>query len=69
MADKASTSGERLHLDLSKLMVKANASENLTINCDNWKILVCKVTGKKSSDFTTTKSNMVECTCKLLLKA
>ena len=35
----------------------------MTINCDNWKVLVCKATGKKWCDFTVTKSDMVEHTC------
>jgi hypothetical protein len=47
--------GHRLYLDLSKITIKMEASSNTTINRDNWKILVCKATGKKWSDFTVTK--------------
>jgi hypothetical protein len=48
--------------------VKSRTSENVTINRDNWKVLVCKATGKKCSDFTVTKSDMVEHICKHLHK-
>ena len=61
---KANVPWHRLYLDLSKVTVKSGSSENVTINCDNWKVLVCKATGKKWSDFTITKSDMVESTCK-----
>ena len=40
------------------------AAKDATINRDNWKVLVCKATGKKWSDFTVTKSDMVEWSCK-----
>lgn len=43
-------------------------SANVTINHDNWKILVCEATGKKWNDFTVTKSDMVEHTCEHLNK-
>ena len=49
-----------MYLDLSKVTVKSGASEDATINCDNWKVMVCKATGKKWSDFTVTKGKMVE---------
>jgi hypothetical protein len=65
---KADVHGHRLYLDLSKVTVKSGTSVNVTINCDNWKVLVCKATGKKWSNFTVTKSDMVERTCKHLHK-
>ena len=60
---KAVVPGHRLYLDLSKLTDKSGTLENVTINHDNWKVLVCKATGKKWSDFTVMKSDMVECSC------
>jgi hypothetical protein len=66
---KADVPGHRLYLDLSKVMVKSGISENVTINRDNWKVLVCKVTWKKWSDFTLMKRDMVEHTCKHLHKS
>ena len=50
------------------MTVKSGTSENVTINRDNWKVLVCEATGKKWSDFTVTKSDMVERTCEHLHK-
>ena len=64
MTPKDDVPGHRLYLDLSKVTVKSGASENVTINHDNWKVLVCKTTGKEWSDFTITKSDMVERTFK-----
>ena len=67
--EKTSTPGHRLYLDLSKVTVKSKGtSENTTINHDNWKVMVCEATGKKWSDFTVTKSEMVERTCEHLKK-
>ena len=66
---KADVPGHRLYLDLSKVTVKSGTSENVTINRDSWKVLVCKATGKKWSDFTVTKSDMVEHTCEHLHKS
>ena len=60
--------GHRLCLDLSKVTVKSGTSENETFNHDNWKVLVCEATGKKWSDFTVTKSDMMDCTCEHLRK-
>jgi hypothetical protein len=60
---KADIPGHRLYLDLSKVTVKSGTFENVTINCDNWKVLVCKARGKKWSDFTVIKSDMVERIC------
>jgi len=51
---KADVPGHRLYLDLSKVMVKSGTSENVTINRDNSKVLVCEATGKKWSNFTIT---------------
>jgi hypothetical protein len=65
---KADVPGHRLYLDLSKAMVKSGTSENVTINHDNWKVLVCEAIGKKWSNFTVTKSDMVEHTCEHLHK-
>ncbi len=62
-AEKANVPGHRLYLDLSKVTVKLDTPENVTINQDNWKVLVCKATGKKWSNFTLTESDMVERTC------
>jgi hypothetical protein len=68
IAQKAEVPGHRLYLDLSKVMIKSGTSENMTPNRDNWKVLLCKATGKKWSDFTVTKSDMVERACKPLHK-
>ena len=57
-----------MYLDLSKVTVKSSATENVEINIDNWKGMVCKATGKKWSDFTVTKSEMVKRTCEHLNK-
>ena len=46
VADKAMILGQKLNLDLLKFPVKSRVSANVTINHDNWKILVCKATGK-----------------------
>lgn len=40
----------------------------VTINLDNWKVLVGKATGKKWNDFTITTWYMVEHTCEFLNK-
>ncbi len=68
MAQKATVLRHHLYLDLLKVTVKSDTPESMTINCDNWKILVCKAPGKKWSDFTQTKSDMVERTCEHLHK-
>ncbi len=47
---------------------QVDTPENATINQNNWKVLVCKATGKKWSNFTQTKSDMVERTCERLHK-
>jgi hypothetical protein len=65
---KTEVPGHRLYLDLSKVTVKSGTSINVTINSDNWKVLVCKATGKKWSDFTVMKSDMLERTCEHLHK-
>lgn len=65
-AQKTDVPGHRLYIDLSKVTVKS--LENATINYDNWKVIMCEVTEKKQSDFTVTKSGMVEQTCKHLNK-
>ena len=63
VAPKADVPGHRLYLDLSKVTVKSETSENVSINRDNWKVLVCEATGKKWSDFTVTRSESVERSC------
>ena len=68
VTEKASVPGHRLYLDLSKVTVKSGTSKNATINQDNWKVMVCEATGKKWSDFTVTKSDMVERTWEHLNK-
>ena len=68
ICEKAEWSGHRIYLDLSKVTLKSSASEDVTINRENWKIMVCKATGKKWSDFTVTKGEMVERTCEHLNK-
>ena len=65
---KTDIPGHKIYLDLSKVMIKTEASLDTTISRDNWKVLVCEVTGKKWSDFTVTKSEMVEHTCEHLYK-
>ena len=60
---KADVPRHRLYLDLSKVTVTSGTSKNVSINHDNWKVLVCKATGKKWSDFTVTKGDMVEHSC------
>jgi hypothetical protein len=65
---KTDVPGHRIYLDLSKITIKTEASSDTTINRDNWKVLVCEATGKKWSDFTVTKSEMVERTCEHLNK-
>ena len=49
-APKSEVPGQRLYLDLSKVTVKSVTSENTTINCDNWRVIVCEATGKKWSN-------------------
>ena len=39
-------SGHRLYLDLSKVGIKFGTSNNIVINWDNWKVMVCKGTAK-----------------------
>ncbi len=68
MAKKATVPGHHLYLDLLKVTVKTGLPESMTINCNNWKILVCKATSKKWSDFTPMKGDMVERTCEHLNK-
>ena len=63
VAPKAEIPGHRLYLDLSKVTVKFGTLENIKINLDNWKVQVCEATGKKWSNFTVTKSDMVEQSC------
>ena len=64
---KATKPGERVYLDLSKVTV-AGDNGVLELNRKNWKLMVDECTGKKFSEFTETKSGMVEPTCELLNK-
>jgi hypothetical protein len=68
VAQKTNVPGHMLYIELLKVGVKSRISKNVTINHDNWKVIVCKVTGKKWSDFTVTKSGMVKRTCDHLHK-
>ena len=67
-AKTATVPGHILYLDLSKVTVKSDTPENARINQDNQKVLVCESTGKKWSNFTQIKSDMVERTCEHLHK-
>ena len=55
-------------MDLLKVTVKSGTSENVSIDHDNLKVVVCKATGRRWSDFTEKKSGMVEHTCEHLHK-
>ena len=68
MAKKATALGHFVYLDLSKVTVKSETPESVTINRDNWKILVCEATGKTWSDFTQMKRILVERTCEHINK-
>ena len=57
-----------MYIDLFKVTEMSGTSENAIISQDNWKVVVCKVTGKKLSNFTVTKSDMVEHTYEHLNK-
>ena len=46
VAKKATIPGHHLYLDLSKVTVKSSTPESMTINHDNWNILVCKLLGR-----------------------
>ena len=45
VTDKAAVPS-RLYLDLSKVTVNSGTSENVTINQDNWDVMVCEASGK-----------------------
>ena len=47
VTEKATVLGHRLYLDLSKVTIKSGTSKIVTINQDNWKVMVCEATGKK----------------------
>ena len=67
-SEKSTKPGERLYLDLSVVTVARDDGKEAKILRKNWKILVCEATGKKWSDFTETKSGMVERTYEFLHK-
>ena len=56
-----------MYLDLSKVTV-AGDNGVVELNRKNWKLMVDEFTGKKWSEFTGTKSGMVEPTCEFLNK-
>ena len=58
--------GKRIYLNLSRVTVSKSDNYEFDIAKKNWKIIVDEFMGKKWSDFTDTKSGMVECTCKFL---
>ena len=66
--EKASKPGERIYLDLSKVTVSKSDDTEFEIDNKHWKIMVDKAMGKKWSDFTNSKSGMVERTCEFLHK-
>ena len=45
----------RLYLDLSKVTINSGTSKNVTINCDNWKVMVCDTIVKLSCNFPFTR--------------
>ena len=56
-----------MYRDLSKVTV-AGDNGVVELNRKNWKLMVDEFTGKEWSEFTETKSGMVEPTCKFLNK-
>ena len=59
---KATKPGERIYLDLSKVTLAGdNGVEEL--NRKHWKLIVGECTGKKWSEFSETKSGVVDPTC------
>ena len=63
---KSKVPGEKCYLDLSKLTVPKSDGKDYEIENKWWKIIVDEATGKKWSDFTTSKNGMVERTCEWL---
>ena len=60
---KATEPGGRVFLDLSKVTVSRSDGSNFELKKKWWKIMVDQATGKKWSEFTDTKTGMVEPTC------
>ena len=60
---KATEPGGRVFLDLSKVTVSRSDGSDFELKKKWWKIMVDQATGKKWSEFTDTKSGMVEPTC------
>ena len=48
--------------------MKSGTYDNVTINHDNWKFVMCEAAVKKWSDFIVMKSDIVEHTCEHLHK-
>ena len=67
-SEKADKPGGRVFLDLSKVTVSKLDGSEFELNRKWWKIIVDQATGKKWSDFTDTKSGMVENTCEFMHK-
>ena len=62
---KATKPGKRVYLNLSKVTVAGeNGVEELSRK--NWRLIADEYTGKKWSEFSETKSGMVEPTCEFL---
>ena len=59
---------KRVYLDLSKVTVPTGEGDFYMINKKWWKIIVCEATGKKWTDFSTTKDGSVERSCELFNK-
>ncbi len=65
---KADKHQGRVFLDLSKVAVSRLDGSDFELKRKWWKILVDQATEKKWSDFTGTKSGMVENTCEFMHK-
>ena len=65
-SSKATKPDERVLLDFPKVVAGDNGADEL--NRKHWKLIVNKYTGKKWSEFSESKSVMVEPTCKWLNK-
>ena len=66
MSAKAGKPGEWVYLDLSKVTVSKKDGSEVALNKKKWKSIVDEALGKKWSDFTPSKSGMVEPTCEWL---
>ena len=64
--DKATVPGGSVYMDLSKVSVRNSDGSEFELNRKHWKLMVDESTGKKWSDFTESKIEIVEPTCKFL---